>query len=75
MRPTTELCRRRSHEVDGRSTGGASQKPPVSKPLSTKAFQEKTGGWEVIKKLPRHQRQRGLTVVDRGNAIIPLAIR
>ena len=34
-------------EDDGRSTGGLSNRPPVPKPLSTKAFQEKTGGWEV----------------------------
>ena len=32
---------------DGRSTGGLSNTPPVPKPLSTKAFQEKTGGREV----------------------------
>ena len=34
-------------DVDRRSTGGLKGRPPVSKPLSTKAFQEKTGGWEV----------------------------
>ena len=32
---------------NGRSTGGLSNRPPVLKPLSTKAFQKKTGGREV----------------------------
>ena len=34
--------------LDGTSTGGVSETPPVLKPLCTKAFQKKTGGWEVI---------------------------
>ena len=33
--------------LDGRSTGGLSNRPPVLKPLSTKAFQKRTGGGEV----------------------------
>ena len=33
--------------LDGRSTGGLSNRPPVPKPLSTKVFSEKTGGGEV----------------------------
>ena len=33
--------------LDGRSMGGLSNKPPVLKPLSTKAFQKRTGGGEV----------------------------
>ena len=41
--------------LDGRSTGGLSGRPPVPKPLSTKGFQKKTGGWEVkiIRYIPR----------------------
>ena len=49
MWPTTGLCPKRWHEggLDGRSTGGLGGRPPVLKPLSTKVFQKKTGGWEV----------------------------
>ena len=32
---------------DGRLTGGLFAIPPVPKPLSIKAFQKNTGGWEV----------------------------
>ena len=57
MWPTTGLCPKRWHEggLDGRSTGGLGGRPPVLKPLSTKVFQKKTGGWEVkiIRYIPR----------------------
>ena len=33
--------------LDGRSTGGLSNRSPVLKPLSTKVFRKKTGGGEV----------------------------
>jgi hypothetical protein len=33
--------------LDGRSTGGVINRPPVLKPLSAKVFRKKTGGGEV----------------------------
>ena len=42
----------------GRSTGGVSTTPPVPQTLFTKAFQDKTGGWEVGFRLSTQIRKR-----------------